>query len=59
MMNEYTNRKKFNELNSEQQRFVAKSVARDVERIAKDKNISVEVAYWFYVRGAFDGYSYK
>ena len=38
-------------LNDEQRVFVAKRIVKDVERIAKEKNISEEDAYDFYIKG--------
>ena len=35
-------------LNDEQRVFVAKRIVKDVERIAKEKNISEEAAFDFY-----------
>ncbi|MCR4745766.1 MAG: hypothetical protein K5894_11145 [Lachnospiraceae bacterium] len=40
-------------LNDEQRIFVAKRIVKDVERIAKEKNISEEAAHDFYIKGIF------
>ncbi|MCR5776269.1 MAG: hypothetical protein K6G84_02500 [Lachnospiraceae bacterium] len=40
-------------LNYEQRVFVAKRIVQDVERIAKERNISEEAAYNLYIKGVF------
>ena len=36
-----------------QQRFTAKMIVREVEKIAKEKNISEEAAYYGYIHGLY------
>lgn len=49
---EFAYRKNFNELTEEQRIFTAKRIVKDIERIAKKKNISEETAYDFYINGS-------
>ena len=37
------------------QKFLAKSILKEVERIAKERNISEEDAYWGYMHGLYGG----
>ncbi len=52
---EYGKKSNMNELSSDQQRFTAKMIVKDVQRIAKKHNISEEAAYWGYMHGLYDG----
>lgn len=56
---EYAYKKHFDELNDDQRTFTAKRIMKDVERIAKELNISEQTAYEFYIKGAFDGHTFK
>lgn len=38
-----------------QQKFVAKMIVREVQRIAEEHHISEETAYWAYMHGLYDG----
>ena len=50
---EYMQKENFNQLPPEQQQFMAKLITREVEQIAKERNISVEKAYFFFSKGMF------
>jgi len=50
---EYMKKSNFNKLPPEQQRFMAKLITREVEQIAKEKDIPVEEAYFFFSKGLF------
>lgn len=52
---DYAYKKNFNRLTTDQKIFVTKRIMKDIERIAKELNISEETAYVFYIKGAFDG----
>ena len=41
------------EQDTTRQNFVAKRILKEVERIAKEKNISEEDAYWGYMHGLY------
>jgi hypothetical protein len=53
-MYEYTNKLKFNNLPDEAKLFVAKSIMRDVQKLAKEQGISEELAYEIYAKGLYD-----
>ena len=38
-----------------QQKFVAKMIVKEVQRIAEEHHISEETAYWAYMHGLYDG----
>ena len=48
---DYTKQRDFNELSPEQQQFTAKMIMKEVEKYAKEHNVSPEVAYEFYRKG--------
>ena len=48
---EYGKKSNMNELSPDQQRFTAKMIVKEVQRIAKEHNISEETAYWGYMHG--------
>lgn len=48
---ELTEKKNINKMSAVQQQFTAKMVVREVQKIAKEKNISEEEAYWGYTHG--------
>lgn len=52
---EYGKKLNMNELSPDQQRFTAKMIVKEVQRIAKEHNISEETAYWGYMHGLYDG----
>lgn len=52
---EYGKKSNMNELSPDQQRFTAKMIVKEVQRIAKEHNISEETAYWRYMHGLYDG----
>lgn len=52
---EYGKKSNMNELSPDQQRFTAKMIVKEVQRIAKEHNISEEIAYWGYMHGLYDG----
>ena len=43
------------ELSPTQQKFTAKMIIKEVQRIAREHNISEETAYWGYMHGLYDG----
>jgi hypothetical protein len=53
-MYEYTRKSKFDELPEDVRHFVAKSIMRDVKKIAEAKNIPEELAYEMYAKGLYD-----
>ena len=52
-------KKYFDKLATEQKILVAKRIMKDVEHTAKELNIPEEIAYEFYVKGAFDNRKFK
>lgn len=50
---ELTRKKKLEELSSNQRQFTAKMIVREVQKIAKEHNISEEEAYWGYTHGLY------
>ncbi len=44
-----------NELSPMQQRFTAKMIVKEVQRIAAEHNISEKAVYWGYMHGLYDG----
>lgn len=50
---ELTRRKKLEELSSDQRQFTAKMIVREVQKIAKEHNISEKEAYWGYTHGLY------
>lgn len=50
---EYTQKKNLENLSPDQQRFTAKMIVNEVQRIAKENNISEEQAYWGYAHGLY------
>lgn len=52
---EYGKKSNMTELPSDQQRFTAKMIVQEVQQIAKEHNISEEMAYWGYMHGLYDG----
>ena len=50
---ELTRKKKLEELSSDQRQFTAKMIVREVQKIAKEHNISEEEAYWGYTHGLY------
>ena len=56
---DYAYKKNFNELTDDQRTFTAKRIMKEVERIARKLNISEETAYVIYIKGGFDGHSFK
>lgn len=48
---DYTKKKEMEQLDEGQQRFTAKMIVKEVERYAKEHNVSPETAYEFYRRG--------
>lgn len=41
------------EMSSDQRQFTAKMIVREVQKIAKEHNISEEEAYWGYTHGLY------
>ena len=56
---EYAYKKNFKNMTEDQRTFAAKRIMKDVERIAKELGISEEIAYEFYIKGAFDRNTFK
>ncbi len=52
---ELLKKQNFANLSPDQQQFTAKMIMREVEKIAREKNISPEEAYYWYSKGLFDG----
>ena len=52
---EYGRKMNMENLDPIQQKFVDKMIVREVQRIAKEHNISEETAYWAYMHGLYDG----
>ena len=50
---EYTRKAEFEKLNSDQQRFTAKMIVKEVEKYAKEHDIPPELVYEFYCKGLF------
>lgn len=50
---ELTRKKKLEELSSDQRQFTAKMIVREVQKIAKEHNISEKEAYWGYTHGLY------
>ena len=50
---ELTRKKKLEELSSDQRQFTAKMIVREVQKIAKEHNISEKEAYWGYTHNHF------
>lgn len=50
---ELTRKKKLEELSSDQRQFTAKMIVREVQKIAKEHNISEKEAYWWYTHGLY------
>lgn len=50
---ELTRKKKLEELSSDQRQFTAKMIVREVQKIAKEHNISEKEAYWGYMHGLY------
>lgn len=54
-MFECAQRKNFDKLDVNAKIFTAKIIMREVKQIAKEKNISEELAYQFYCKGMYGG----
>ncbi len=52
---EYGQKKNMEELSPVQQKFTAKMIVKEVQRIAKEHGISEETAYWGYMHGLYGG----
>lgn len=52
-MFEYAQLDTMRSLNDDQQRFMANVIVRDVKKIAKEKGISEEDAYFGYIHGLY------
>ena len=50
---ELTRKQKMEEMSSDQRQFTAKMIVREVQKIAKEHNISEEEAYWGYTHGLY------
>ena len=50
---ELTRKQNMEELSSDQRQFTAKMIVREVQKIAKEHNISEEEAYWGYTHGLY------
>lgn len=50
---ELTRKKKLEELSSDQRQFTAKMIVREIQKIAKEHNISEKEAYWGYTHGLY------
>ena len=50
---ELTRKKKLEELSSDQRQFTAKMIVRELQKIAKEHNISEKEAYWGYTHGLY------
>ena len=50
---ELTEKNNMNKMSEVQQQFTAKMILREVQKIAKEKNISEEEAYWGYTHGLY------
>lgn len=50
---DYTKKCNMNDLTSSQQRFTAKMIVKEVQKIAKEQNISEEKAYLAYAHGLY------
>ena len=50
---ELTRKKKLEELSSDQRQFTAKMIVREVQKIAKEHNISEKETYWGYTHGLY------
>ena len=50
---ELTQKKNMEEMSSDQRQFTAKMIVREVQKIAKEHNISEEEAYWGYTHGLY------
>lgn len=52
---EYGKQKNMAGLSPMQQKFTAKMIVKEVQRIAKEYHISEETAYWGYMHGLYGG----
>lgn len=52
---EYGQKENMSAMDPVQQKFTAKMIVREVERIAKEHDISEETAYWAYMQGLYGG----
>lgn len=52
---EYTQKSNLQKLSSDQQRFVAKLIMRDVKQLAQEKRITEPEAYALYATGLYGG----
>lgn len=50
---ELTRKQNMQAMSPDQQRFTAKMIVKEVEKIAKEHNISEEEAYWGYTHGLY------
>ena len=50
---ELARRQNMQAMSPDQQRFTAKMIVKEVEKIAKEHNISEEEAYWGYTHGLY------
>lgn len=50
---ELTKKNSMSKMSESQQQFTAKMIMREVQKIAKEKNISEEDAYWGYMHGLY------
>lgn len=50
---ELARRQNMQSMSPDQQRFTAKMIVKEVEKIAKEHNISEEQAYWGYTHGLY------
>lgn len=50
---EYTQKRNLGNLSQDQQRFTAKMIVNEVQKIARENNISEEQAYWGYTHGLY------
>lgn len=52
---EYCQRKNLLELTDDQRLFITKKIMQEVEKVAKEKGISMEDAYWQFSHGLTEG----
>ena len=50
---ELTRKQNMEEMSSDQRQFTAKMIVREVQKIAKEHNVSEEEAYWGYTHGLY------
>lgn len=54
-MFEYAQREVMKDQEESSRQFVARKILQEVKRIAKEKNIDEETAYWGYTHGLYSG----